>query len=31
MAAAAEIARATVSATNRIEHETGKPRKFATK
>jgi hypothetical protein len=29
--AAAEIARETVSATNRFGHETGKPRKFATK
>src|ERR1035437_8204302 len=29
--AAAEIARETVSATNRFEHETGKPRKFARK
>jgi len=29
--AAAEIARATVSATNRFEHDTGNPRKFATK
>src|ERR1019366_8979983 len=27
--AAAEIARETVSATNRFEYETGKPRKFA--
>jgi hypothetical protein len=31
MTAAAEIARATVSATNRFGHETGKPRKFARK
>ena len=29
--AAAEIARDTVFATNRFEHEIGKPRKFATK
>jgi hypothetical protein len=29
--AAAEITRETVSATNRFGHETGKPRKFATK
>ena len=29
--AAAEIARATVSATNRFEHETGNPRKFTRK
>ena len=29
--AAAEIARETVSATNRFEHETGNPRKFARK
>ncbi len=31
MTAAAEIARATVSAANRFGHETGNPRKFATK
>jgi hypothetical protein len=31
MTAAAEIARETVSATNRFEHETGNPRKFARK
>jgi hypothetical protein len=29
--AAAEIARETVSAANRFEHETGKPHKFARK
>ena len=31
MTAAAEIARATVSAANYIERETGNPRKFARK
>ena len=31
MTATAEIARETVSATSRFEHETGKPRKFARK
>jgi len=31
MTAAAEIARETVAATNRFEHETGNPRKFARK
>jgi hypothetical protein len=31
MTAAAEIARATVSATKGFEHETGNPRKFARK